>query len=110
MARFHGKVGYVENQEVSPGVWKDVPKEVIYFGDVVKNSVAIREAEKVNDDLTTGNSIRIMADPYAHENFSAIRYLEWAGVLWKVTSVVEEYPRLLLRLGGVYNGPKVEVP
>jgi len=38
-------------------------------------------------------------------HFFAIRYIEWAGALWTVSDVQVESPRLLLRLGGVYNGP-----
>jgi hypothetical protein len=46
-----------------------------------------------------------MADAYANEHFFAIRYVEWAGVLWTVSMVEVQSPRLLLRLGEVYNGP-----
>ena len=49
--------------------------------------------------------ISIVADPYANENFFAIRYVQWMGTLWKVTEVEVQSPRLLLRLGGKYNGP-----
>lgn len=107
MARFHGKVGYGETTEVRPGVWEDTITEREYFGDVVRNSRGLREADKVNDDLTVGNSISIVADDHANEHIFAIRYVEWAGTLWTVSDVEVQSPRLLLRLGGVYNGPKV---
>jgi hypothetical protein len=35
-----------------------------------------------------------------------MRYVEWLGTLWVVTNVEVQSPRLLLTLGGVYNGPK----
>lgn len=105
MAKFHGVVGYAaETVETSPGVWQDQVIEYTYSGDVVRNSRQLRESDKVNDDLTVGNSISIVADAYARENFFAIRYVEWAGARWTVIDVTEERPRLLLRLGGVYNG------
>ncbi|MCA1806977.1 MAG: hypothetical protein LC687_03870, partial [Actinobacteria bacterium] len=56
-------------------------------------------------DLSVGNSISIVADAYANEHFFAIRYIRWAGTLWTVQNVDVESPRLVLRLGGVYNGP-----
>ena|SRR5690606_27285653 len=104
--RFYGKVGYGETVEVSNGIWEDVITERSYFGDIVRNTRKLKDGESVNDDLTVNNSISIVADPYANEHFFAIRYIEWAGTLWKVSDVeVQQGPRLLLRLGGVYNGP-----
>lgn len=105
MTRFHGVVGYGEQVEVRPGVWDDVITEVLYFGDVVRNTRQLESGEKVNDDLTVNNSISIVADAYANEHFFAMRYVRWAGSLWRVTDVEVQRPRLILRLGGVYNGP-----
>lgn len=105
MAKYFGKIGYGESTETSPGVWEDTIVEKEYFGDVIKNSRRLDEQEKVNDDLSVGNSISIVADAYANEHFFAIRYIRWAGALWKVSNVDVESPRLILRLGGVYNGP-----
>lgn len=106
MAKFFGKIGYGISMQTAPGVWEDVIIEYPYFGDVLRNSRGLREGEKVNNDLTVGNSITIVADAYANEHFFAIRYVEWAGTLWIVDDVVVESPRLILKLGGVYNGPK----
>lgn len=108
--RFNGKVGYGESVESAPGVWKDVITEVTYFGDVIRNTRVLGQGDLVNDDLSVGNSISIVADPYANEHFFAMRYVEWAGTLWVVTEVQVQGPRLLLRLGGVYNGPKASAP
>jgi hypothetical protein len=47
-----------------------------------------------------------VADAYANENFFAILYVEWMGALWTISEVEVQSPRLLLRLGKVYNGPK----
>lgn len=105
MAKFFGKIGYGISTQTKPGVWEDVIVEQPYYGDVIRNSRGVREAEKVNNDLTVGNSISIVADAYANEHFFAIRYIEWAGTLWIVDDVVVESPRLILRLGGVYHGP-----
>ena len=107
MARFHGKVGFAESVESAPGVWTEEIVERSYYGDIVQNSRALREGENsVNPDLTIGNSISIVANAYASLHFFAIRYVEWAGELWTVSNVDVERPRLILRLGEVYNGPK----
>ena len=109
MARFFGRIGYGETVETTPGKWVDAIVEHSYFGDVVRNARNLREGENLNADLSVQNSISILADAYANDHFFAIRYVEWAGVLWTVTSVEVQSPRLLLRLGEVYNGPTPEV-
>lgn len=105
MAKFFGEIGYGESVEGAKGVWDDVITERSYFGDVIRNTRQLQNGEKVNDDLSVNNSISIVADSYANEHFFAIRYIRWAGTLWKVSDVDVQSPRLLLRLGGVYNGP-----
>lgn len=106
MAKFRGAVGYGHSVQTSPGVWQDVITEKRYFGDVTRASRQLIDGEKLNPDLSVQNSIEIVADAYANDNFFAIRYVEWAGSLWTVSEVTVQRPRLILRLGGVYNGPK----
>ena len=105
MARFFGRVGYGTTVEKEPGVWADEIVEHSYYGDVVRNARNLREGENLNFDLKVQNSISIVADAYANDHFFAIRYVEWAGVLWTVPSVEVQSPRLILSLGEVYNGP-----
>ena len=105
MTRFHGLVGFGPQVEIRPGVFDDVVTERAYFGDVVRNLLAQSPTENVNNDLSVSNAISIIADAYAEENFSSIRYVEWIGVRWAINNVEIQRPRLLLRLGRVYNGP-----
>lgn len=105
MAKFYGEIGYGATVEAAEGVWKDVITERKAYGDVLRNSRTLKEGEKVNNDLSVGNSISIIADAYANQNFHAIRYLKWMGSLWIVSNVDVQAPRLILRLGGVYHGP-----
>lgn len=104
MGRFYGRVGYGTPVETSPGVWEDSITEYSYYGDVSRNSRQIRHGTELNPDLSVQNTISIVADQYANEHFFDIRYVEWAGVLWTVSSVEVQSPRLLLSLGEVYNG------
>jgi len=105
MARFYGRIGYGESVETAPGVHSDLITERWYYGDVIRNARNLKEGESLNFDLSVQNSISIVADAYANDHFFAIRYVEWAGTLWTVSSVEVQSPRLLLRLGEVYNGP-----
>lgn|SRR3954447_11880812 len=110
MAKFSGTIGFGVSTEVRPGVFEDVITERPYFGEVILNSRQLRDDEKVNHDFSVNNSISIVADAYANETFFAIRYIRWAGALWVVSDVTVQRPRLLLRLGGVYNGPTASAP
>ena len=110
MAKFYGEVGYGESVEVRPGVWEDVITERKHFGDIIRNARKLDGEEKVNADISVNNSISIVADAYASEHFFAMRYVKWAGALWTVQTVEVERPRLILRLGGVYNGSTPATP
>jgi hypothetical protein len=112
MAKFFGKIGYGETAEepLGSGVWVDTIVEYDYYGDVLRNTRKLQEGEYLNNDLSVGNMISIVADAYANEHFFAIRYIQWAGALWTVSDVEVQSPRLLLRLGGVYNGPTAGTP
>lgn len=105
MARFYGKVGYGQDVDKGHGVHETQITTRYYSGDVVRDYRRSQQGEKVNNDLTTSTSISIVSDTYANEHFFAIRYVEWAGTLWEVTGVDQESPRLILQLGGKYNGP-----
>jgi hypothetical protein len=106
MARFYGKVGFGQTQDKGNGVYADGVEYRMYYGDVIRNSRMRENDLKVNSDLTVSNSISVVSDAHANEHFSAIRYVEWAGTLWEVTDVEVQSPRLILRLGGMYNGPQ----
>lgn len=104
MPKFYGVIGFAEMKETSPGVWKEsiVPKN--YYGDLNRNVRRLQSGDQVNDDISITNEISIISDPYISQNFHSIRYVEFMGAKWKVTSVEVQYPRLILMLGGVYNG------
>lgn len=104
MAKFCGKIGFIETQETSPGVWTEIVIERIYYGDLLRNTRRLDSSEYLNDNLSISNQISIVADPYAYENFHSIKYAEFMNAKWKVISVDVQYPRLILDLGGVYNG------
>lgn len=105
--RVHVPVGYATpSQEIAPGVWDETVSERPYYGTVIRQSRTLVSGESVNDDLTVGVSISVVADDVLGAHIFAIRYVKWAGEYWKVAEVTPEFPRLLLRLGGVYNGPK----
>ncbi len=104
MAKWYGVIGYAETVETKPGVWDEQITERNYYGDVIRNARSLQFANQVNDNISISNQISIVADPYAINNFHAIRYAEFMGAKWKISNVEVQHPRLILTLGGVYNG------
>lgn len=104
MSKFYGKIGYTEYVKTSPDVWKEKITERPYYGDVIRNTRRLENGEWLNDDVNVNNTISVVADAYLLENFFNIRYVEWMGARWKVSNIEVQRPRLVLTIGGLYNG------
>jgi hypothetical protein len=103
--RFRGAVGFAESQETAPGVWKDIMSEHTYSGDVERDIGRVEPSgDKVNNDIAVNNQISILADAFAANNIKAMRYVRWNGVNWKISSVEVRRPRLVLNIGGLWDG------
>lgn len=105
MAKFYGPIGFAVSKETRPGVWQDEIVERKYRGDVNRISRRLQSTDQVNDDITISNEFSILADPFANGNFHSMRYITYMGARWKVSNVEVKYPRLILTIGGLYNGP-----
>ena len=104
MAKWFGKIGFAETKETSPGVWTSEIIDHEYYGEVLRNSRRLQASDKLNDDINISNEISIVADPFANNNFHSMKYIELMGPKWKITNVEVKYPRLVLTIGGLYNG------
>ena len=104
MNKFYGKIGYAISEETVPGAWVERIVERSYYGDVIRNIRRLQSSENLNDDINVSNEISIVADAFANQNFHSMRYVEYMGTKWKVSSIEVKYPRLILSIGGVYNG------
>lgn len=106
MAKFCGVVGFAITEETKPGIWTNVITEREYYGDVLSNARRLQTIDQLNDDINVSNRISIVADAFANENFHSMRFVEYMGTVWKVSNVEVQRPRLILTLGGVYNGKR----
>lgn len=104
MGKFYGSIGYAETIETSPGVWVEQITERKYYGDVNRDSRRLQSANQLNDNINVSSEISIVADPYAYNHFHTMRYVEFMGAKWKISTVEPKPPRLILSLGGLYNG------
>ena len=103
MPKFYGKIGFADTVETTPGVWEETIIERNYYGELVRNTRKLVTSSHLNDDISINNEISVIADPYAKKNFHSMRYVEFMGTAWEITSIEVQYPRLILSLGGVYN-------
>lgn len=106
--RFSGTVGYANNEETSPGVWTEVITTREYRGDVLRQARRLEPSSAVpatlNPDIALENRFSIVADAYAYENFSKMRYVGWNGSNWTITTVDVQRPRIILTVGALWNG------
>lgn len=88
MAKFYGSIGFAKTTETDEGVWTEGITELNYFGDVVRNTRRLEPGENLNDNITINNLISILADPFATQNFHAMRFIDGWGLpgrslMWK---------------------------
>ena len=95
MAKFYGSVGYADTVETAPGVYEEKIVEYPYYGDLTRNTRQLQSGETLNDDINIANEIK---------NFHKMRYVVFMGEKWKISKVEVGYPRLILTIGGIYNG------
>lgn len=108
MAKWYGIVGIADDIETEPGFHEDSIVEKHYQGDVFSTRWRRQTADRINDDITLAKQISIIADQYALYHYSTIAYVEYMGTKWKVTEVEPQFPRLILTVGGVWNGNTAE--
>ena len=104
MAKWKGVVGYADMVETEPGIWEEQITERPYYGDMFRNIRKLQPSGGINDNVNLSNQISIVADPFANRNFHSMRYATYLGTKWKITDIEVQYPRLILSLGGIYNG------
>jgi hypothetical protein len=106
MAKWSGIIGYIKPEEVERGVWSDGSViERVHYGDTISNRNRIQQSpDSTNSNISLMNNISIVADAFATENFGYMKYAVVKGVKWRITDIQVQYPRLILMIGGIYNG------
>lgn len=107
MSKYYGLVGYSVTTEdpTRPGIWVDGITTQHYYGDVIRDtSKWDHNANSSNDNLSIDNKFSIIADSYAYNNFTNIKFIEYMGQYLRVSSVEVQRPRLILSIGGKWNG------
>jgi hypothetical protein len=104
MAKFYGKIGFIKTEEVEPDIWKPATVEKFYYGDINRNQRRWQGTESINDDIEVSNEISIVMDDFLQKNAGYLKWVEFMGAKWKISSITHDYPRITITLGGVWNG------
>lgn len=105
--KFYGNIGFATQVEKMvddhhTGIWNQQITIRQYYGELTNPVNRWSTSSDVNDDSNFNAKLSIVSDPFAIDNFHSIKYAEYMGIKWKVTSVEIMRPRLLLTLGGEY--------
>ena len=98
-----GKIGFLVTEN-SNGIWSEHVIEKPFTGEIIKNSIQVESSNSVNDNLNLNNQISVIANKFVYDNFQYMKYDEVFGAMWKIKSAELQYPRLLLSIGGIWNG------
>lgn len=104
MAKFAGLVGFVTEEETNYGVWTATETVRQMQGDILRAASGVKASDKVNTDITLLHRISLVGDTFAYEHFYEIRWIEFGGCKWEVTSWEVYRPRITVTLGGVWHG------
>lgn len=104
MAKYSGLVGYVSQEETAPGVWIPTDKPRKMKGDIIRQSSSVQNDGKVNSDLSLNHRVSLVGDAYAFDNYYKIKWISIHGSKWEVDSVEIQRPRLIVTVGGLWNG------
>lgn len=110
MAKFKGVICYGIDEERIKGVWSIKEVSRTYYGDWIRDVSKTVPSSGLNDNVVLSGALSILSDEYALNNYGRILYIEYRGSKWKVTSVEDKSPRLILTIGGVYSGHPVTTP
>lgn len=103
--RYSGKFGFAESTETAPGVMEDVITERDYIGDVVQRTETLSVNDSVLPQYRTTTSVSVLSDGVLAETYKNLRYISYMGSNWSVSSAVFQFPRLVVYIGDIYNGP-----
>lgn len=105
MTRWHGVIGFVMTEE-SPegsGIWKDAVTEREYSGQQDSFKRNWDSSSNLNENISINSVISVIADPFLYKNIGFARYVNIMGIDWRISMIENQYPRINITVGGIYN-------
>lgn len=103
MAKYSGLVGYATQYEATPGVWKNQVIQRPMKGEFVRQNANITNHD-VHGDSILNHRISLVGDAFAFANYFDMKWVQVHGRKITVTGVEISRPRLIVSLGGEWNG------
>lgn len=105
MAKYSGTIGFFVTSETVPGVWKQTIVDRQYRGDELNCTYRWdSEQSTPNDSMRISNRISVISDSFLINNIPAMKYITYKGFQYKIASVETVGPRLIITLGGIFDG------
>jgi len=104
MAKYAGLVCYAQQVETSPGIWENDEKTRMMKGDLIRQNANIQDAGKVNGDVSLNHRVSLVGDAYAFNNYFNMKWILIDGRKIEITAVEVHRPRIIVTLGGLWNG------
>lgn len=105
--KWYGQIAFNNQTQVEPGIWESGDPIVRnYYGDVIRDSKR-DQLQRINNDIVLVNILSVIADPYLINSFHDILYVTYGGSKWRISSVENNYPRLILHFGNLYKEDEV---
>ena len=106
--KWSGNIGFFIEEEVfkdgiGTGVWKKRMVEKHYSGDLLRDYRSQEPSGSVNDNINISNTISIVCDRFIDEHIMDISYIEFKNRKFKVKAFTQNYPRIEMTIGGLYN-------
>lgn len=106
--RWSGKLGISQQVETAPDVWENVITEHDALGTVEQRSERLESDSDILPRYRTTTSISLLSRGAGVLENADIAYITWRGRKWAPGSVTENYPKITVFIGEIYNGPTPE--
>jgi hypothetical protein len=104
MPKCSGVIGYALAEETQPGVWTESITEKKYLGDIVKDNRKMVNQQEINSSVNVSNNISVVSNKFMLDNMAFMKYITFMGSKWNINLVDIKPPRLIISMGGLYNG------
>jgi hypothetical protein len=104
MTKYAGLVGYVTQEETVPGVWSSVETPLIMKGDIIRETSSSQDDGKVNSNISLNHRVSLIGGAYSFKNYYFMKWIEIDGRKWEISSIEIQRPRIIVTLGGLWNG------
>lgn len=96
---------------VGTGVWEETIVEKTIYPEILREYASrSQQSDSAITDLHLASRFSVVMDPFIRDNLKSVRYVTYLSSRWAVDSIEIVYPRVILTIAGLYNGPTPVVP